>query len=170
MTTTVKNFLGRELSIPEDRLYDPNEGLWLKEQPDGRLAVGLTEPSVLMAGAIRELEMLVADGSPVERGETVLLILTARLKYVAVPVAGKLEYSPDLNELSGGVGEDPYDGTIFFVTPETDDTPGLLDAAAYAESLKTSEGARNPGGHKGGVSPTCKAVYMGLGDQRIKTG
>ena len=42
-----------------------------------------------------------------------------------------------------------------------------LDANEYAESLKGSDGFKNPEGIKGGVSGICKAVYSGIRDQKI---
>lgn len=168
MGVTFENFLGRNLVIPDDRSYEPAEGLWIKQEYDGRLAVGLTEPAVLMAGTMREAEFLVEDGSRVDAGETVILVLTAKLKYIAAPVSGKLVHSQDAGSLAAKIAEAPYSTALFHIVPDGGKTADLLDAASYADALRDSDGARNPGGHKGGVSPTCKAVYMGLGQQSIK--
>ena len=43
----------------------------------------------------------------------------------------------------------------------------LTDALGYIESLKGTEGFKNPEGLKGGVSGICKAVYTGIGEQKI---
>ena len=43
----------------------------------------------------------------------------------------------------------------------------MNSAEEYAESLGTTEGARNPEGLKGGVSGICKAVYTGIGEQKL---
>jgi glycine cleavage system H lipoate-binding protein len=163
-----ENFLGREIVIPSDRLYDPIEGLWVRKLEDGRLAVGMTEPTVLMAGAVREVEVLVENDSKVASGETAVLVLTAKLKYIAAPISGKVTCPPDMSSLPAKIIEDPYGTALFYILPEKDEMEKLVDAAGYVDSLKDSDGARNPGGHKGGVSPTCKAVYMALGEQRIK--
>jgi len=162
----VENFLGQELALPEDFLYDPGEGLWARELEDGRMAFGITEPALLMAGAVRQVEILVEDGSEVEAGDTVLLALTSRLKYVATPVSGTVHF-PDMADLAARLAEATYDTTLFLIKVGRHGTHGLLDANDYAESLRATEGARNPGGAKGGVSPTCKAVYMGLGEQKL---
>ncbi len=45
MTVQIEEFLGTVVSIPETGLYDPEEGLWLKRQPDGRIAMGMTQPA-----------------------------------------------------------------------------------------------------------------------------
>jgi len=167
MEARFENFLGRELVLPDDRLYDPNEGLWIKREDEGRLAIGMTEPTVLMAGTIREVELLVEDGSEVSKGETVILVLTAKLKYIAAPVSGTLVCPKDMGSLSEEVMKDPYGTTVFHIMSEKNEIGQFLDASAYAIALRDSDGARNPGGHKGGVSPTCKAVYMAIGEQNI---
>lgn len=167
MDIKVQNFLGRVLVIPQDRLYDPTEGLWVKKQDSGRLAIGLTEATLLMAGSIRDLQMLVEDGAHVNAGDTVLLALTARLKYIAIPISGVLICHHDLENQAAKILEDPYNTELFYVVPDSSSSTQLIDAADYAERLGDSDGARNPGGHKGGASPTCKAVYMGLGQQKL---
>ncbi len=63
--------------------------------------------------------------------------------------------------------EAPYDTPLFFVESLNLEERHLSSAADYADFLRNSEGARNPKGLKGGVSPTCKAVYMGLGQQKL---
>jgi hypothetical protein len=128
----------------------------------------MTEPTVLMGGTVREIEILVENDSSVSGGETVVLALTSKLKYIASPVSGKLSCSPDMSSLPAKIIEDPYGTVIFYLTPEKDELDTLVDAAGYVDALKDSDGARNPGGHSGGVSPTCKAVYMGIREQNIK--
>lgn len=170
MDVRFENFLGRELVIPDDRSYDPDEGLWIKELDDGRLAVGMTEPTVLMGGIVREVEMLIEDGGHVNAGDTVALALTSKLKYIATPVSGQLICPMDVGSLPTKIAQDPYGTILFQIIPVKHKIGELLDAAGYADALKDTDGARNPGGHKGGVSPTCKAVYMALGEQKITNG
>ncbi len=64
--------------------------------------------------------------------------------------------------------EDPYKSILLYITPEKEPILKLVDATNYGAALKNSEGAHNPGGYKGGVSPTCKAVYMSLAEQKLK--
>jgi len=168
MDVRFENFLGRELVLPKDRLYDPEEGLWIKREDGGRLAIGMTEPTLLMVGTVREIELLVEEGRKVSEGETVILVLTAKLKYIAAPISGTLSCPEDMGSLPEKIMDDPYGTTLFHITSEKDEMGKFLDASAYAGALRHSDGARNPGGHKGGVSPTCKAVYMALGEQKIK--
>ena len=134
---------------------------------DGRLAVGITEPTVLMAGTVREVEMLIENGGHVNAGDTVVLALTSKLKYIATPVSGQLICPMDVGSLPEKIARDPYDTILFYIIPEKHKIGELSDAAGYAAALNDTDGARNPGGHKGGVSPTCKAVYMALSEQKI---
>jgi len=168
MPVRVNNFLGRDLIIPEDRLYDPIEGLWVKQCEDGSLALGFTEPSVLMSGPVREVEPLLEGGTAVQAGETVILALTSKLKYVAVPVSGIASFHIFSSDTMQRLADDPYSVPLFFIVPCEKGLHGLADATQYADSLRNSEGGRNPHGRKGGVSPTCKAVYMGLSEQKLQ--
>jgi hypothetical protein len=43
----------------------------------------------------------------------------------------------------------------------------LVSAESYVETLRNTEGFKNPEGIKGGVSGICKAVYSGIGQQKI---
>ena len=69
------------------------------------------------------------------------------------------------------IAEDPYEkGWLFKIKPDGDlETAyqSLDTAQSYAESLKASEGAKNPEGLKGGVSGICKAVYSGIREQKL---
>ena len=165
MSVTVKNFLGHEITLPEDRAYLPEEGVWVKEGTDGSLLVGLTEPALLLMGGIRQVESLVEDEAAVTAGETVCLALTGKLKYIASPASGRVTFAhpgPNLNQ-------DPYGVALFSLAGTDTDLSRFTDAAGYAEALGSSEGARNPEGHTGGVSSICKALYWGIGQQDIES-
>ena len=69
------------------------------------------------------------------------------------------------------VSSDPYGGGwLFRIRP---DQPGedaldeFVNAADYVDSLKGTEGCKNPDGLKGGVSGICKAVYSGIREQKL---
>ncbi len=169
MPVRISNFLGQDLNIPEDRLYDVTEGLWIKERADGSLTLGITEPSVLMSGPVREVEPVVEAGTMVQTGETVILALTSKLKYIAVPIPGIISFPTFSADTIRALADNPYMVPLFFVVPSEKGLHALADAVQYADSLKNSEGSRNPRGLKGGVSPTCKAVYMALGRQKLQS-
>jgi len=66
---------------------------------------------------------------------------------------------------------DPYEkGWLFKLTVGAEgakEFDRLAHALEYAENLRTSEGYKNPEGVKGGVSGICKAVYTGIGEQKL---
>lgn len=164
MAVTVNRFLGRDLIIPEDRLYWPEEGVWISEVSPGVQEVGLTEPAVLMAGGVREIEPLVEANSTVRAGDTVCLVLTSKLKYLSAPLPGAVTFAAG----GGDVESDPYGTAIFQIQSASPKTGHLTDASGYAAAISHSEGAHNPDGAKGGISATCKSVYGALRQQKMQ--
>ena len=163
MGVVIEEFLGKSITLPEDRSYLAEEGLWVQETADGRLAVGLAEPTLVMFGSVRQSEGVVDEGERVEAGQTVCLALTGKLKYFSAPAAGIVTFAPDVE----GLNQSPYETPIFFISDGSAPEGALTDAAGYARFLADSEGSRNPKGHKGGTSPMCKAVYSSIGEQKI---
>jgi glycine cleavage system H lipoate-binding protein len=169
MSLRVNNFLGRDLSIPGSLLYDSEQGLWARWE-QGRWALGLTEPALLMAGGLRQAEPLAEPGQEVAPGDMVLLALTGKLKYLTSPLAGVVDYPADMAAAAAAAAADPYAAPLMFLAAPQDAGRALADAPAYAQAVALSEGARNPSGAVGGASPTCKAVYQGIGAQRLDQG
>jgi len=59
---------------------------------------------------------------------------------------------------------------LFRIKPDADletFSQTALNAHEYTESLKGTEGFKNPEGLKGGVSGICKAVYSGIREQKF---
>ncbi len=169
MSAIIRNFLGKSLEIPGDRLYLAGEGLWIEEREgDDRLAVGLTEPALLMTGPVRQVEELAQPGSRVQKGQEVMLALTAKIKYLPAPLAGVIGYPPQMEALVEGLSRDPYGTPLFFLAGADTASGRLCSAGEYARSLGDSDGSRNPTGAVGPGSSTCKAIYMGLGAQRLE--
>ncbi len=167
---TVSNFLGRELLLPQDRLYDAEQGLWAQPGEGGNWALGLAEPAVLMAGGVRQVEPLVEEGETVAAGQLVVLVLTGKLKYVQAPLAGVISFPAELEQAAGRAAQDPYGTALFSIAAAKGDSGPLANAAVFAKALSDSDGSRNPSGATGAVSPTCKAVYQGIGGQRLGEG
>ncbi len=162
MGPVVRGFLGRDLEIPDDRWYFVPDHLWVRDEGGGVYAVGLTEAGWLLCGGVRQADLLVAPGEPVEAGQTVCLLLTAKLKYLAAPLAGRV-FAGDT--VAGEI--DPYGLPLFRVRTGSPDRSRLVDAVQYVRSLRDSEGIRNPGGATGPGSSICKALYWGLRQQRL---
>jgi len=166
----VEKFLGRGVNIPEDRRYYTKKGLWAKSEGQ-EILFGLTEPFLVLAGGLDELDWLCEDGQPVEQDEAVIFAITGKIHYIEAPVAGIIFFNAPLRQNPGVVGRDPYgEGWLFKIKAHTDArqaTVASVDAHRYLESLRGSEGFKNPEGLKGGVSGICKAVYSGIREQKI---
>lgn len=166
----IEKFLGRRLEIPEDRRYYVKQGLWAK-QDEGFITFGLSEPALILAGGLKDLDWLVSEGQAVQQGETVIFAITGKILYLDSPMRGNIHFNDGIKHATAPVLDDPYNqGWLFKLISgeETEkDFHHLADASAYAESLKNSEGCKNPEGLKGGVSGMCKAVYSGIVAQKI---
>jgi glycine cleavage system H protein len=166
----IEKFLGRRVEIPEDRRYAVKEGLWGKIK-DQAIEFGLSQPALVLLGGVKDMDWLVKDGEKVEAKEAVIFVITGKILYIDSPVAGRVQFHSELREDPKCIMGDSYGaGWLFRVQPAGGVTTAYLQLAsakAYLESLKSSEGFRNPEGLKGGVSGICKAVYTGIGDQKM---
>ncbi len=166
----IEKFLGQQVEIPEDRRYDPKQGLWGQAQ-DQDLVYGLTQPAVILAGGVNDLDWLVKDQVSVTVGQDVIIIITAKILYIHNPIKGTIFFNPEAKQNPSIISEDPYEkGWLFRIKPETDKEKlprTLVAPQAYVESLKGTEGFKNPEGLKGGVSGMCKAVYSGIREQKF---
>jgi glycine cleavage system H protein len=166
----IEKFLGRRVKVPEDRRYYAKQGLWAKS--DGQeIVFGLSEPALVLMGGIKDVDWLVMEGSSVQEGESVIFAITGKILYMDSPIRGVIHFNPETEKSPDLLVNDPYSkGWLFRIAPEEGTEKALekfTDAAGYIESLKGSEGFKNPEGLKGGVSGICKAVYTGIGEQKI---
>lgn len=96
--------------------------------------------------------------------------VTGKILYLDTPFAGTIHINAEAKENPSIVSKEPYGlGWLFRLEPDGD-TDHLLQSIAddkvYVESLRCSEGFKNPEGLKGGVSGICKAVYSGIREQK----
>ena len=166
----IEKFLGKRIEIPEDRHYYTKNGLWAKS--DGRgIVFGLSEPALVLMGGLKDLDWLVKEGQPVKEGESVIFAITGKILYIDSPIAGIVYFNPEIKQSTSLTLEDSYGkGWLFRIEPEGEVEKVLhqfADADTYIESLKGTEGFKNPEGLKGGVSGICKAVYTGIRDQEL---
>ena len=166
----IEKFLGKRVEVPEDRRYVVKPGLWAQaEGPEVRF--GLTEPELVLAGGINDLEWLIWEGEEVEQGQSIAIAITGKIKYIDAPVAGVLRLNPVIMGAAALITQDPYgEGWLFQIKTGSEANTALEElspAEAYVESLQNSEGCKNPEGIKGGVSGICKAVYTGIKEQKF---
>lgn len=166
----IKRFLGQRVEIPADRRYHSKQGLWAREQ-DHDIAFGFTQPALVLAGGVNDLDWLVRDEESVQVGQDVVFVITGKILYISSPLAGVIFFNPETKKSPSLVSEDPYEtGWLFRIKPSADKMEvrqTLDDAQAYIQSLRGTEGFKNPEGLKGGVSGICKAVYSGIREQKI---
>jgi glycine cleavage system H lipoate-binding protein len=166
----IEKFLGQRVEIPEDRKYYPKQGLWAKPK-EYDMIFGFTEPALVLAGGINDLDWLVGEEVPVKSGQDVVFAITGKILYIDSPLQGTIFFNPEVKQNLSLTREDPYGkGWLFRIKPDAgmaDASQNLSDAQEYMECLKGSEGFKNPEGLKGGVSGICKAVYTGIREQKI---
>ena len=166
----IEKFLGQRVEIPGDRKYYPRQGLWAKPAEDDMI-LGFTEPALVLAGGINDLDWLVGEEVPVKPGQDVVFAITGKILYIDSPLQGIIFFNPELKQNLSLIRDDPYGkGWLFRIKPDAgmdDAGQNLTDAREYVECLKSSEGFKNPEGLKGGVSGICKAVYSGIREQKF---
>ncbi len=166
----IEKFLGRRVEIPDDRKYDSKQGLWAKAQ-DQDLVLGLTQPALVLAGGVNDLDWLVQDEASVQAGQDVVFVITAKILYIHTPFKGTIFFNPEVKKNPSQAAEDPYgSGWLFRIELDADrqeSRRALADAPTYIASLKGTEGFKNPQGLQGGVSGICKAVYSGIREQKF---
>ena len=167
---SIERFLGKKVEIPEDRRYVPKQGLWGKLD-NKTIVFGLSEPALVLAGGFNDLEQLVENGDAIREGDAVAFAITAKIQYFDAPIRGSIHFNPAVKESPLLVLKDSYaSGWIFKIKPEEGTEKAMekmAEAPAYINSLKYTEGFKNPDGLKGGVSGMCKAVYTGIREQKV---
>ena len=166
----IEKFLGQRVEIPEDRKYFAKQGLWAKSEDDG-MVFGFTEPAVVLAGGVNDLDWLVSENVSVKQGQDVVFVITGKILYIDTPLQGIISFNPEVKQNLSLAIEDPYGkGWLFRIKPDiglAETGPTAMDARDYTESLKGTDGFKNPEGLKGGVSGICKAVYSGIREQKF---
>ena len=166
----IEKFLGQRVEIPEDRKYYSKQGLWAKPE-DNDMVFGFTEPALVLAGGVNDLDWLVSGNTSVEQGQDVVFVITGKILYLDTPLQGIISFNPEVKQNLSLAMEDPYgQGWLFRIKPHiglAETGPTAMDAQDYTESLKGTDGFKNPEGLKGGVSGICKAVYSGIREQKF---
>jgi glycine cleavage system H protein len=168
--TMIEKFLGQCVDIPDHLHYDIKQGLWAKAGDD-TLVFGFTQPAIVLSGGIKDMDPLVDENRKVSRGQSILFVITGKILYLEAPADGVIIFNKPVVDDPSVIADDPYDkGWLFSIKTEQSADQlleNLASAADYFQSLHNSEGLKNPEGLKGGVSGICKAVYTGIGGQKI---
>jgi glycine cleavage system H protein len=166
----IEKFLGQQVSIPDELRYDIKQGLWAKT--DGvDVVIGLAEPALVLHGGVNDLDWLVSDGEFVRENQDVVFAITGKILYISAPLAGRISLNSEAKQRPVCLREEPYgSGWLFRLAIDAGQQSALYrlaDSGAYLESLKETDGCKNPEGRKGGVSGICKAVYSGIREQKM---
>lgn len=166
----IEKFLGHRVEIPEDRRYDVKQGLWGK-RADDHIVFGLSQPALVLSGGIKDIDTLVDENRAVGKGDAIMFAITGKIMYIESPVAGSIRFNRTLKKDLSSILSDPYlEGWLFHLQPDGGFEQAyqtLSPPQDYLDRLRLSDGFKNPEGIKGGVSGICKAVYSGIGEQKI---
>ncbi|MEW5908902.1 MAG: GcvH-related protein [Thermodesulfobacteriota bacterium] len=169
---SIEKFLGRRVEIPEDRRYAIKQGLWGKATGNA-ITFGMTQPALVLSGGVKDMDWLVEAETSVASNDALVFAITGKILYVDTPIPGRVEFNPSVKENPSKILDDPYgQWWLFRIHPEGNINKWYHELSswqAYLESLRGSEGFKNPEGKKGGVSGICKAVYTGIGEQKFST-
>ncbi|MBW1692608.1 MAG: hypothetical protein JRJ41_00320 [Deltaproteobacteria bacterium] len=115
---------------------------------------------------------MATEGQTMHRGEAVVFAITGKIAYIDTPIGGAIYFNDVVKANPELIQDDPYEnGWMFKITPRIpieDALRSFIDYLGYIESLIGSERLKNPKGLKGGVSGICKAVYLGIREQKIE--
>ena len=127
------------MNFPTDLKYaDSHE--WVRREADGTLTVGISDAAQDMLGDL----VFCGDfkvGETLSRGDTAGVVESVKAASdVYIPVDGEITaFNADLDSAPEKINTDPYGAWIFKVRPATGATlDGLMDAAAYASSVKAA--------------------------------
>ncbi|MCI4319826.1 MAG: hypothetical protein L3K23_06830 [Thermoplasmata archaeon] len=127
--------------LPDDRLYDLENELWVRFEPDQQVAtVGFLAPFASFIGKVQRVEYRTTNGR-VDRGRGVAIVESIRFTgAVRMPIDGRiLEVNRLLAERPKWINDDPYGrGWIFraaSAAPVRPGTDGLESAGAIADRL-----------------------------------
>jgi len=162
----LEGFYGQTVPIPDDRLYEQEEELWLKNNGD-LVRIGVTKVGVLLMGGIETTEFFVGPGDRMEQGEEMVFFETFKaIRYVVSPLSGQVTA---VNDKVIGAPElfddDPY-GEAWLLDlhpdPGGETSAAVTEPSSYLQRLLRSEhcaeGAEAVLEVKRG-SPTCRSVY-----------
>jgi glycine cleavage system H protein len=123
-------------SLPEDRVYDLENSVWVRPEPDGRATLGLMSSLVAFAGKFHQVTFRPIEG-PLAAGRSVATVESLRYTGpVRLPVAGTIvERNRDLERRPKLLNDAPYDrGWVVRFTPAAG-APGPGGALASAADV-----------------------------------
>ena len=122
------------MDFPDELMYHPGH-LWVRDEGDGRVTVGITDFAQDQLGKVVYVD-LPEVGDTVVEGEEMGAVESAKsVSDLIAPVTGEvLEINDDLNDDPAPINDDPYGaGWMAVIKLEEDLSPDLMDADSYAK-------------------------------------
>ena len=124
-------------NIPNELKYTQSHE-WVSREANGNARIGITDHAQEALGDLVFVE-LPAVGDEIDQGDSIAVVESVKAASdIYAPVTGEVvAINEDLEDDPGLTNNDPYgDGWLFEVTlSDESELDGLLDAAAYEESL-----------------------------------
>ncbi len=124
------------MNLPADLRYTATHE-WIRSEPDGLLAVGITDHAQAALGDLVYLE-LPKPGRKVKAGEAVAVVESVKAASdVYAPVSGEVVAANDgITGTPEAVNQDAYGAWLFRIKPsDAAETARLLDAAGYEATI-----------------------------------
>lgn len=124
------------MNVPADLRYTASHE-WIRSEPDGTLAIGITDHAQSALGDLVYLELPKA-GRKVAAGEAVAVVESVKAASdVYAPVTGEIVAANDaITSSPEAVNQDAYGAWLFRIKPADGAAAGhLLDAAAYQATI-----------------------------------
>lgn len=158
------SFLGKDMDLPEDRLYDGGRHFWVKSE-ESLAVVGVSEPGVALTVGLIDLELFPEAGEELTVNQEIAFATTKKnMKYFLSPLAGRV-VEVNAAATPESVNAAPYETWLLKIQSTANWESQLLGAQTYATKLQGSEHATPEAAQAataGKSSPTCKSVYSGI--------
>jgi glycine cleavage system H protein len=124
------------MKIPDDRRYAPSHQ-WARKEPDGSVAVGITDYAQEQLGDVVFVQQPAA-GRKVKRGENCAVVESVKTASdIPAPVSGEIvAVNAALGDAPQKLNEEPYSAWLFRIKPgDAAELNDLLDASAYQSAI-----------------------------------
>lgn len=164
-------FLGKEIKLSGDFLYDCARDYWVSVNKEKNIATfGLTPAGVQKEGGYRSIEFTVDAGDVVDAGDTIAVAVTGKVKYLETPASGKvIEVNKAFEEKISVIDQAPYVcWWLARIELSGTDADELINVEEYCAVLEDLD--RRTISVKAAGSPTCRSVYQSIREQKDKCG
>ena len=134
-----RGFPGREITLPDSLVYEPQQHLWLKNCPEG-VEIGLSHAGIHLVSGLVVLTFVAREGQTVQVDDPLLAVETYKAMFqIDSPLAGQVVR---LNRAVEGnraefLDKHHYEETLVIIDPQGQAWESrFLSADEYAEALE----------------------------------